>query len=142
YLGDREATIRAVRAGWYDTGDLGHLDEDGFLWLSGRLTRCVKVGGEMVSLWRVEQILSRHLPQGAACCVVGVPDDRRGTRIAAVVTCDIDERAVAKNMASELPRVAIPKVFVRVDDIPTLGGSKVDFRAAGRLAAASIKEVS
>ncbi len=138
YLGDPEATTRAVRAGWYDTGDLGYLDEDGFLWLSGRLTRCVKVGGEMVSLWRVEEILNGFLPPGAGCCVVAVPDERRGSRIAAVVTCDVDERAVARRMAAELPRVAVPKTFVRVDEIPMLESSKVDFRAAQRLAAASM----
>jgi len=138
YLGDPEATMRAVRAGWYDTGDLGYLDEDGFLWLSGRLTRCVKVGGEMVSLWRVEEILDRFLPPGAVCCVVAVPDERRGSRIAAVVTCDVDERTVMQRMATELPRMAVPKTFVRVDEIPMLGSSKVDFRAAQRLAAASM----
>ncbi len=138
YLGDPQATMRAVRAGWYDTGDLGYLDEDGFLWLSGRLTRCVKVGGEMVSLWRVEEVLDRFLPPGTACCVVAVSDERRGSRIAAVVTSDVDEREVVRHMAAELPRVAIPKMFIRVDEIPMLGSSKVDFRAAQRLATASM----
>ncbi len=138
YLDDAEATTRAVRAGWYDTGDLGYLDEDGFIWLSGRLTRCVKVGGEMVSLWRVEEVLDRFLPPGVACCVVAVDDERRGARIAAVVTSEVDEREVVRRMATELPRMAIPKTFVRVDEIPMLGSSKVDFRAARRLAATSM----
>jgi len=140
YLDDPEATNRAVRAGWYDTGDLGYIDEDGFLWLAGRLTRCVKVAGEMVSLWRVEEILTRSLPPGGECCVVAVPDERRGSRIAAVVSCPVDERTVAKQMATELPRVAVPKTFIAVDELPKLGSSKVDFRAAARLAAEAIKE--
>ncbi len=142
YLDDPETTMRAVRAGWYDTGDLGYLDGDGYLWLSGRLTRCAKVGGEMVSLWRVEEILNRYLPPGAECCVVAVPDERRGSRIAAVVTCILDERTVARRMAEDLPRVAIPKTFVRVDELPMLGSSKVDFRAAVRLAAEAVREAS
>jgi len=139
YLDDPEATMRAVRAGWYDTGDLGYIDEDGFLWLAGRMTRCVKVGGEKVSLWSVEEALGRALPPGEACCVVAVPDEKRGSRIAAVVTCDVDERAVARELSKELPRVAIPKTFVSVDEIPMLGSSKVDFREAQRLAAERIR---
>ena len=138
YLDDPEATMRAVRGGWYDTGDLGYIDDDGFLWLSGRLTRCVKVGGEMVTLWRVEEVLERLLPPGGTCCVVAVPDELRGSRIVAVVTCDVDERALVRQMAAELPRVAIPKTFIRTDEIPMLGGSKVDFRTTERLAAASM----
>jgi len=86
----------------------------------------------------VEEILDRFLPPGAVCCVVAVPDERRGSRIAAVVTCDVDERTVMQRMATELPRMAVPKTFVRVDEIPMLGSSKVDFRAAQRLAAASM----
>ncbi len=135
YLHDREATARAVRAGWYDTGDLGYLDDDGFLWLTGRLTRCVKVGGETVSLWRVESVLNSLLPRGVECCVVDLPDDRRGAAIVAVVTGDVDARETARRMAEELPRIAVPKAFVRVDSLPTLSSSKTDFRAVRELAA-------
>jgi acyl-[acyl-carrier-protein]-phospholipid O-acyltransferase/long-chain-fatty-acid--[acyl-carrier-protein] ligase len=135
YLNDREATTRAIRAGWYDTGDLGYLDADGYLWLTGRLTRCVKVGGEMVSLSHVERTLAALLPEDDSCCVVALPDPKRGSRIVAVLTGEHDESELTKKLAEELPRVAIPKEFVRVDEVPTLGGTKVDFRAAGELAA-------
>ncbi|HHE38086.1 MAG TPA: bifunctional acyl-ACP--phospholipid O-acyltransferase/long-chain-fatty-acid--ACP ligase, partial [Candidatus Cloacimonetes bacterium] len=62
YLGDLEETSLRIRNGWYDTGDMGVLDEDGFLWHRGRLKRFVKVGGEMVSLVRVESVLENLLP--------------------------------------------------------------------------------
>jgi acyl-[acyl-carrier-protein]-phospholipid O-acyltransferase/long-chain-fatty-acid--[acyl-carrier-protein] ligase len=97
------------------------------------------VGGEKISLPAVEEVLYRVLPPGVQCCVVAVPDDRRGSRIAAVVTNEFDEREVTRRMARELPRVAIPKTFIRVDELPMLGSSKVDFRSAQRLAAEFIK---
>jgi acyl-[acyl-carrier-protein]-phospholipid O-acyltransferase/long-chain-fatty-acid--[acyl-carrier-protein] ligase len=135
YLNDREATARCIRDGWYDTGDLGRLDQDGYLWLAGRLKRFVKVGGEMVSLVRVEEVLQRLLPDGASCCVVGVPDSARGARIVAVMTGELDERELTRRMAAELPAVALPKAFLRVPQLPTLGGTKTDFRAVEKIAA-------
>jgi len=86
YLDDFEETLMRIRQGWYDTGDMGYLDEDGFLWHSGRLKRFVKIGGEMVSLVKVEDVLEKFLPENVACSVVEVPDALKGVKIVAVVT--------------------------------------------------------
>ena len=62
YFDDFEATALHMRHGWYDTGDMGYRDEEGYLWHVGRLGRFLKIGGEMVSLGQVEDVLQRTLP--------------------------------------------------------------------------------
>jgi acyl-[acyl-carrier-protein]-phospholipid O-acyltransferase/long-chain-fatty-acid--[acyl-carrier-protein] ligase len=113
YFDDFEETSMRIRRGWYDTGDMGFLDEDGFLWHAGRLKRFVKIGGEMVSLARVEDVMEGALPEGASCCVVEVPDAVKGARIVAAVTQKIDEKKVLKQMASQLPNIALPRQIRR-----------------------------
>ena len=130
YLGDLEETSLHMRGGWYDTGDMGLIDEDGFLWHKGRLKRFVKVGGEMVSLVKVEQVLDKYLPEGVICCVVDVPNPTKGADVvAAVTTGEINKRKILKQMAEELPAIAIPKEFFVIEDIPVMGSGKVNFRA-------------
>ena len=62
YFDDFEQTSLSIRHGWYDTGDMGYMDEDGYLWHVGRLKRFIKIGGEMVSLIKVEDVLEKLLP--------------------------------------------------------------------------------
>ena len=128
YLEDFEETSMRIRHGWYDTGDMGYLDEDGFLWHAGRLKRFVKIGGEMVSLVRVEDVLERYLPEGVSCCVVEVPDAIKGARIVAALSEKVDEEEILRKMASDLPNIAIPRQFVVIGDLPKMGSGKVDFR--------------
>ena len=129
YLNDMEETSLRIRDGWYDTGDMGIMDERGFLWFRGRLKRFVKIGGEMISLAKVEEALSRALPHGTDCCVVELHDPVKGARLAAAITVDIDEQAVLKELAANLPRIAVPSRFIRFDQLPRMGSGKVDFRA-------------
>jgi acyl-[acyl-carrier-protein]-phospholipid O-acyltransferase/long-chain-fatty-acid--[acyl-carrier-protein] ligase len=129
YFNDYEETSLHMRKGWYDTGDMGHLDEDGYLWHVGRLKRFVKIGGEMVSLIRVENELEKHLPQDVLCCVVDVPDAIKGARIVAAVTAPIDEKKTLKKMASDLPKIALPKIFTVIEEFPKMGSGKIDFRS-------------
>ena len=91
-----------IRHGWYDTGDMGYLDEDGYLWHVGRLKRFVKIGGEMISLVKVEDELEKVLPKNVECCVVEIPDEVKGAKIVAVVSQKIDEKAVLKQLAKVL----------------------------------------
>lgn len=128
YFDDFEATSLSIRHGWYDTGDMGYVDADGFIWHVGRLKRFVKIGGEMVSLIRVENVLERLLPSGVECCVVEVPDPLKGAKIIAVVTQPIDEKEIVKRMAEELPQIALPKQFVVMNELPKMGSGKIDFR--------------
>lgn len=134
YLGDLEETSLRIRNGWYDTGDMGVLDEDGFLWHRGRLRRFVKVGGEMISLVRVENVLEKLLPEGAVCCVVDVPNPRKGSDIvAAVTTKGINKKHIQKQMKKEIPAIAIPKEFHLIEDIPMMGSGKVNFREVEKI---------
>jgi len=129
YFNDFEETSLHMRKGWYDTGDMGYLDEDGYLWHVGRLKRFVKIGGEMVSLIRVENELEKHLPADVLCCVVDVPDAIKGARIVAAVTEPIDEKKTLKKMAAELPKIALPKIFTVIEEFPKMGSGKIDFRS-------------
>lgn len=130
YLGDLEETSLRIHNGWYDTGDIGMIDDDGFMWHRGRLKRFVKVGGEMVSLVKVENALSRLLPEDVICCVVDVPNATKGADVvAAVATGDFDKDKVLKMLKKELPAIAVPRQFYVIEDIPMMASGKVNFRA-------------
>ncbi|MBC8384404.1 MAG: AMP-binding protein [Candidatus Cloacimonetes bacterium] len=129
YLGDIEETSLRIRNGWYDTGDMGVMDEEGYLWHRGRLKRFVKVGGEMVSLVRVEGVMEKLLPDDSVCCVVDVPNPTKGADIvAAIATTEIDRRKILKEMAKQLPSIAVPKDIYFIENIPMMGSGKVNFR--------------
>ena len=133
YLNDIEETSLRIVDGWYDTGDMGMLDEDGYLWHMGRLRRFVKIGGEMVSLVRTEKILEALLPEGVECCVVDVPDSLKGARIVAVVTEKDRERTLIHEMGKKLPQIAIPKAFIVIPELPKMGTGKIDFRTVTKM---------
>ncbi|KQC11409.1 MAG: AAS bifunctional protein [Candidatus Cloacimonas sp. SDB] len=134
YLGDLEETSLHIHNGWYDTGDMGVLDDDGFLWHRGRLKRFVKIGGEMISLVKVENELSKLLPEDVICCVVDVPNLSKGSEIvAAVATGEIDQKKILKQLKKKLPAIAVPKEFYVIEDIPLMGGGKVAFRSVEKI---------
>jgi acyl-[acyl-carrier-protein]-phospholipid O-acyltransferase/long-chain-fatty-acid--[acyl-carrier-protein] ligase len=134
YLDDLEETLLRIRDGWYDTGDIGMIDEDGFLWHKGRLKRFVKVGGEMVSLVKVEDILSRLLPEDVICCVVDVPNMTKGADVvAAVANGNFDKHKILKELQKELPAIAIPKQFYVIENIPMMASGKVNFREVEKI---------
>ena len=134
YFDDFEQTSMSIRHGWYDTGDMGFMDEDGYLWHVGRLKRFLKIGGEMVSLVKVEDVLEKLLPSDVECCVVEIPDPLRGARIVAAVTQQVDEKAIMKDMAEQLPKIAMPSRFVVIAEMPKLGSGKIDFRTITEMA--------
>jgi acyl-[acyl-carrier-protein]-phospholipid O-acyltransferase/long-chain-fatty-acid--[acyl-carrier-protein] ligase len=128
YFDDLEETSLRIKDGWYDTGDMGMFDEDGFLWHKGRLKRFVKIGGEMVSMVRVESVLSNLLPDDVDCCVVEVPDFVKGAKIVATVTKEVNQKNILSQMSKELSNIEIPKQFLVIPDLPKMGSGKVDFR--------------
>ncbi|MFP4110864.1 MAG: AMP-binding protein [Desulfonatronovibrio sp.] len=134
YLGDLEETSMRIHNGWYDTGDMGMLDEEGFLWHKGRLKRFVKVGGEMVSLVRVEEVLNKHIPEDVLCCVVDVPNPVKGADVvAAVTTSEFNRKKIIRQMSRELPQIALPKNFFVIENIPVMGSGKVNFREVEKI---------
>ena len=129
YFDDFEQTSLSIRHGWYDTGDMGYVDADGYLWHVGRLKRFLKIGGEMVSLIRVENVLEKYLPPDIECCVVEVPDALRGARIVAAVTRSVDEKTLMKLISSELPNISLPDRFVVLPEMAKMASGKIDFRS-------------
>ncbi len=133
YLNEPELTAEAIVDGWYNTGDMGFLDEDGYLWHSGRFKRFVKIGGEMVSLVKVENVMEKHLPEGVSCCIVEIPDEIKGSTIVAAVTQDINKIAILRKMGKDLPNIALPRQFFVIEELPMMGTGKIDFRSVTEL---------
>jgi acyl-[acyl-carrier-protein]-phospholipid O-acyltransferase/long-chain-fatty-acid--[acyl-carrier-protein] ligase len=139
YLGRDDLTAKAMRDGWYITGDIAMLDDDGFLTITDRLSRFSKIGGEMVPHGRVEEAL--HLAAGLdtqAFAVTGIPDERKGEQLAVLHILEearIPE-VLAKLAANGLPNLFIPSRsnFVKVEALPVLGTGKMDLRNLKRIA--------
>jgi len=134
YFNDFEQTSLHIRRGWYDTGDMGNIDANGYLWHVGRLKRFVKIGGEMVSLVKIEDVLEKLLPDDALCSVVEVPDAVKGARIVAVTTVELERKAIMKQLAEQLPAIAIPKTFLVMENLPKMGSGKIDFKTITEMA--------
>ena len=139
YLGRDDLTASVMRDGWYVTGDIATLDEDGFLQITDRMSRFSKIGGEMVPHGRVEEALQEAAGGDVqAFAVTAVPDERKGERLAVLHT--LDEAAIPalleKVAVQGLPNLFIPRrdQFVKVEKLPVLGTGKLDLRALKRLA--------
>ncbi|HWK31194.1 MAG TPA: hypothetical protein VNR20_03820, partial [Terriglobales bacterium] len=122
-----------LRDGWYNTGDLVAMDEDGFLTITDRLSRFSKIGGEMVPHIRIEEQLHECLQSDEQVfAVTGVPDEKKGERIIVLHTLQEDQvvRVLECLQESDLPALWKPKAnaFIRVEQIPYLGTGKVDLR--------------
>jgi acyl-[acyl-carrier-protein]-phospholipid O-acyltransferase / long-chain-fatty-acid--[acyl-carrier-protein] ligase len=132
YLNDAERTAAAIEDGWYRTGDLAVIDEDGFLRITDRLSRFSKIGGEMVPHLKIEEAASAVLGE-APCAVTGIPDLVRGERLVLMYTSSgIAPEEVWRHLTdSDLPKLWVPKRdnIYKVDALPTLGTGKLDLRA-------------
>jgi acyl-[acyl-carrier-protein]-phospholipid O-acyltransferase/long-chain-fatty-acid--[acyl-carrier-protein] ligase len=133
YYDDPELTAKALVNGWYDTGDMGYFDEDNYLWHAGRFKRFAKVGGEMVSLVKVENILEKYLPEGVSCCVVEIVDEKKGSYIVATVSEDVNKTEILRKLMIELPIIALPRQFIVIKELPMMSTGKIDFRSVTRL---------
>jgi acyl-[acyl-carrier-protein]-phospholipid O-acyltransferase / long-chain-fatty-acid--[acyl-carrier-protein] ligase len=133
YYDAPELTAEAMSGGWYNTGDMGYFDEDGYLWHAGRFKRFAKVGGEMISLVKVENILETHLPSGVSCCVVEVADEKKGSYIVATVSADVHKTEILRRMMNELPIIALPREFIVIKDLPMMSTGKIDFRSVTKM---------
>lgn len=139
YLGRDDLTAKAMRDGWYITGDIATLDEDGFLSITDRLSRFSKIGGEMVPHGTVEEALQEAA--GAdhhVFAVTGLPDEKKGERLAVLHTWDEGRipEILEKVAAQGLPNLFIParSHFVKVATLPLLGTGKLDLRGVKRIA--------
>jgi len=139
YLSDPEKSAVALREGWFVTGDLARFDEDGFLFIEGRLSRFSKIGGEMVPHGTIEQklveLFDLDQSEGPSVVAVGVPDLAKGEALVLLTTLDLTaERIRDKLGEAGLPSLWIPKTVCRVERIPMLGTGKLDLKGCRVLA--------
>ncbi len=143
YLNNPELTEASFRDGWFVTGDLARIDEDGFLFIEGRLSRFSKIGGEMVPHETIEQHVARAFDLEGSdqvmVAVTGVADASRGERLILLSAFEISMDTLRRRLKdSGLPNLWIPRQIMRVDEIPCLASGKLDLKAVKRMAEKSL----
>jgi acyl-[acyl-carrier-protein]-phospholipid O-acyltransferase/long-chain-fatty-acid--[acyl-carrier-protein] ligase len=137
YLGQPELTAEAMRDGWYITGDIASVDEDGFIHITDRVSRFSKIGGEMVPHMKIEDVINEILGSPASA-VTAIPDEQRGEKLVVYYT----ENGITRDQLweklnqSELPKLWIPKRedIHQIPSIPLLGSGKIDLKTVRDLA--------
>jgi acyl-CoA synthetase (AMP-forming)/AMP-acid ligase II len=128
YWKNPELTAAALRGGWYHTGDMGYLDEEGYLFLVDRKADMIVTGGENVYPKEVEDVLYQH-PAVAMAAVVSAPDDRWGERVQAVVTLKpgrkVDGEELIAHCKGKLAGYKCPKKVEIWDELPMSPVGKV-----------------
>ena len=142
YLHDPERTAEVLRDGWFKTGDIGRFDEDGFLYIEGRLSRFSKIAGEMVPHEALEQkivtALSLDDQSERVVAVMGVPDESKGEAVILLAAIEVDaEQLRIKLRDLGVPNLWVPKRICRIDAIPVLASGKLDLGKCKDLACAS-----
>jgi len=138
YLNAPEQNAEVLRDGWFKTGDIGRFDEDGFLYIEGRLSRFSKIGGEMVPHETIEQkiIVTLSMEQSErSIAVMGVSDAAKGEALVLLSSLELDLAALRTALAdSGVPNLWIPRIIRRVDAIPVLASGKLDLAGCKKLA--------
>jgi acyl-CoA synthetase (AMP-forming)/AMP-acid ligase II len=128
YWNDPEATSEVLRDGWLNTGDLGHLDEDGYLYIDGRAVEMIKVGAFRVSPQEVEEAIAA-LPDVEEVAVTAIEDDLLGQAVKAVIVprpgAQIDVRLVRAHCRMHLANYKIPKVVEFATMLPRTSSGKI-----------------
>jgi len=143
YMGRDDLTAEVIKDGWYTTGDVAYIDEDGFIFITGRESRFSKIGGEMVPHIKVEEVINEILSddenesddesQGLKAAVTSLSDEKKGEKLVVLhlpISMSIDE--LRKKMSEAgLPNIYIPAQanFVEVEALPILGSGKLDLKA-------------
>lgn len=129
YLHDPEATAAAFAHGWFHSGDVGHFDDDGILWFSDRFKDVIKTGGENVASIEVEKALYAADEDVAEAVVVGLPHERWGEAITAVVVArpgaTIDPAALIASVKGLIGPYKAPKAVIVADDLPRTSTGKI-----------------
>jgi len=144
YLNRPKETSDAIRDGWYVTGDVASLDEEGFITITGRMSRFSKIAGEMVPHERVEEEIQREIQQvmqtsERVCAVAGVRDRKKGERLVVLHTplngVNVQELQ-ARLVDTGLPNLWLPdaKSYYQVQELPVLGSGKLDLQKLNQLA--------
>ena len=137
YLGKPGKTREVLSDGWYQTGDVALIDDDGFIRITDRLSRFSKIGGEMVPHIKIEETVSELLGN-ESCAVTAIADEQKGERI---VILYVHESMTPAELREQITRTALPKLWipkrehiVLVEGIPLLGSGKLDLARLRSLA--------
>ena len=128
YENNPAANESAFTAGWFRTGDEGVLDEDGFLFLTGRLKEQINRGGEKISPLEVDEVLLRH-PAVAEAVTFAIPHEKLGEEVGAAVVLaeghEATERELRTYLAEHLAAFKVPRRIVFVAEIPKGATGKI-----------------
>ena len=144
YLGDRRKTEEVLKDGWFRTGDVGRVDDDGFLYIEGRISRFSKIAGEMVPHETIEDAVNKVLGLDGETerriAIVGVPDEQKGEAIMLLSTLAgsaLEQECLDlryKLLDAGLSSLWCPKHILPVSEIPVLASGKLDIKACEALA--------
>ncbi|MCY2984527.1 MAG: AMP-binding protein [Planctomycetota bacterium] len=141
YLNQPELTAKVLKDSWYDTGDVGFIDDDGFVFITGRQSRFSKIGGEMVPHIQIEEAINEIIGESEEALSVGVtsvPDEKKGERMIVLHTkLSKTPNEIVKGLSAKgFPNLFLPSEdsFIQVDAIPLLGTGKLDLRGLQQLA--------
>jgi long-subunit acyl-CoA synthetase (AMP-forming) len=121
--------------GWYDTGDIASVNEDGYFYILGRAKRFAKIGGEMVSLTAVEELATQTWP-GFTHAAVSLPDDKKGEKIILITD---NKNALRKHVQVQIKKdkqgeLYLPKKVLLAEELPVLGTGKTDYVTLTKMA--------
>jgi len=141
YLNQPELSAKVLKDGWYETGDIGYIDDDGFLFITGRLSRFSKIGGEMVPHIQIEEAIQEIVGESEDVLNIGVTsvaDEKKGERIIVLHTkLSKTPNEIVKGLSAKgFPNLFLPSEdsFIEVEAIPLLGTGKLDLRGLQQLA--------
>lgn len=147
YLNRDDLTKKVFDDGWFCTGDVARFDDDGFLFIEGRISRFSKIGGEMVPHEAVEEAITKVLgleqEDERKIAIVGVPDEKKGEALillSTVASATLEQENIDlryKLLDEGIPALWCPRAIVPTDEIPTLASGKLDIKGCSELATAS-----
>jgi acyl-[acyl-carrier-protein]-phospholipid O-acyltransferase/long-chain-fatty-acid--[acyl-carrier-protein] ligase len=146
YLNNSSKTSEVMHNGWYITGDIAVIDQDGFVTIRDRLSRFSKIGGEMVPHVKIEEEIQSILGGiELACAVTSLPDEKKGEKLVVLLAKDFEVSKIIEGLSQRgLPNLWIPKKenFIRVGAIPMLGSGKMDLKGVKNIAKENLNQES
>jgi acyl-[acyl-carrier-protein]-phospholipid O-acyltransferase/long-chain-fatty-acid--[acyl-carrier-protein] ligase len=147
YLNRPEETDEVLKDGWYNTGDIAHVDKDGFITITDRLSRFSKIGGEMIPHIAIEDVFHNALKsEEPYLAVTAIPDEKKGEKIVVLHT---EKAGSSEELASIIDKSDLPNLwkpahdaYHQIDELPILGSGKMDYQHLKKVALKEFQEIS